>query len=104
MPIDVGALVMVTENDGALAELCASRANAFVGVAVGESVETIEADGGGLHGADFTAAASIRRDEQLGIARLNASADQRQPLSGRSRGRVCGREQDSGVLSVMLTV
>ena len=43
------ALVVVAENDGPLAELGTGDADAFMAGLVGEAVERVEGDGGGLH-------------------------------------------------------
>jgi hypothetical protein len=47
--IHVGTLVVVAEQDHVLAKLGFGGADAFAGVVVGEAVEAVEGDGGGLH-------------------------------------------------------
>jgi hypothetical protein len=47
--VDVGALVVVAQQHGLVAEAGAGGADALVGVAVGEGVEAVETDGNGLH-------------------------------------------------------
>ena len=47
--IHVGPLVMVAKQDGLLAELGARGANASVAVCVGELVELVKLDDGGVH-------------------------------------------------------
>ena len=49
--VDVGALVVVAQQHGTLAEAGAGGADAFLRLFVGEDIETIEADGGDLHDA-----------------------------------------------------
>jgi hypothetical protein len=51
--IDVGALVVVAEQDGILAELRLRGADALGGILVGEGVEAVEGNGGGLHDRDL---------------------------------------------------
>ena len=48
--VDVGALVVVAEQDDVLAEFGLGGTDAPGGVIVGQRVEAVERDGGGLHG------------------------------------------------------
>ncbi len=110
---DVGALVVVAEDDRALAEARPCGANALLGVFVGEGVEAVEADGGGLHGvfgqlgwigsvgpgmAKYyqAGAGTIRRHEQRGASRLDAAADRRQSLPRGPHGNVGQRGRKPG--------
>ena len=45
----IGALVMVAENDGAVAELCSCGANALVAGFILQSVKKIKFDAYGVH-------------------------------------------------------
>ena len=58
--VNVGALVVVAEDDGALAQLGAGGADAFVAVLVGQGVERVEGDGGCLHGCSLNRAGRCR--------------------------------------------
>jgi hypothetical protein len=52
MPINVGPLVVVTEEHHPLAQARPGFENAFIGAFIGKGVEGIEADWNGWHGGD----------------------------------------------------
>ena len=49
VPVHVGALVMVAEDDRALSERCLRREDAVLASVVLQLLEAIKGDGGGLH-------------------------------------------------------